>query len=104
MTLLEFGQRAFERDGASFNGAEVELTGFVAQTENDGFELARYQIACCAADATPVVIRVDGRLRGRSAADGWVTVTGVFQPGGEQIPRLAATTVLAIAPPNDPYE
>ena len=33
MTLLEFGQRAFERDGASFNGAAVELTGFVAQPQ-----------------------------------------------------------------------
>ena len=30
MTLLEFGQRAFEHDGASFNGVPVQLTGFVA--------------------------------------------------------------------------
>jgi uncharacterized repeat protein (TIGR03943 family) len=104
MTLLEFGQRAFERDGASFNGAEVELTGFVAQTQGDGFELARYQIACCAADATPVVIRVTDVFGDAPPQDGWVTVTGVFQPGGEPIPRLAATTVLAITPPNDPYE
>lgn len=104
MTLLEFGQRAFERDGASFNGAEVELTGFVAQTENDGFELARYQIACCAADATPMVIRVTGVFGDAPAQDRWVTVTGVFQPGGDPISRLAATSVLEIPPPNDPYE
>ena len=104
MTLLEFGQRAFERGGASFNGAEVELTGFVAETEDGGFELARYQIACCAADATPVVIRITGVFGDVPTQDRWVTVTGVFQPGGDPVPRLAAISVLEIPPPNDPYE
>lgn len=104
MTLLEYGQRAFERGGASFNGAEIEVTGFVAETEEGGFELARYQIACCAADATPVVVRVTGVFGDVPPRDRWVTVTGVFQPGGDPIPRLAAASVLAISPPNDPYE
>jgi uncharacterized repeat protein (TIGR03943 family) len=104
MTLLEFGQRAFERGGASFNGAEVELTGFVAGTEDGGFELARYQIACCAADATPVVIRITGVFGDVPTRDRWVTVTGGFQPGGDPVPRLAAISVLEIPPPNDPYE
>ena len=104
MTLLEFGQRAFERGGASFNGAELELTGFVAETEDDGFELARYQIACCAADAAPVVVRVTGVFGGVPQRDRWVTVTGVFQPAGDGFPHLAATSVLEIPPPNDPYE
>jgi uncharacterized repeat protein (TIGR03943 family) len=104
MTLLEYGQRAFERGGASFNGATIELTGFVAEAGEGGFELARYQIACCAADATPVVVRVTGVFGDVPALDRWVTVTGVFQPGGDPVPRLAATTVLAIAPPNDPFE
>ena len=49
MGLLEFSQRAFERDGASFRGAPVKLTGFAAGTDAGGFRLARYQIACCAA-------------------------------------------------------
>jgi uncharacterized repeat protein (TIGR03943 family) len=104
MTLLEFGQRAFERGGTSFNGAAIELTGFVAELEDGGFELARYQIACCAADATPVVVRVTGVFGDVPPRDRWVTVTGLFQPGGDPVPRLAATSVLAIAPPNDPYE
>ena len=104
MTLLEFGQRAFEHEGASFNEAAVVLTGFVAEAEDGGFELARYQIACCAADATPVVVRITGVFGDVPAQDRWVTVTGVFQPGGDPIPRLAATSVLEIAPPNDPYE
>ncbi|HEV8649792.1 MAG TPA: TIGR03943 family protein [Actinomycetes bacterium] len=103
MTLLEFGQRAFDRGGASFNGAAVQLTGFVAGAEEDGFRLARYQIACCAADAAPVVLRVVG-VHGGPARDQWVTVTGVFQPGGDEVPELAATSVVEIPAPDDPYE
>lgn len=104
MSLLEFNQRAFERGGDSFNGATVELTGFVAGANGDGFRLARYQIACCAADAAPVVVRVVGTSGDPPAHDQWVTVTGRFQPGDPEQPRLAATSVVSIRPPDDPYE
>jgi uncharacterized repeat protein (TIGR03943 family) len=103
MTLLEYGQRAFDHDGASFNGAVVQLTGFVAGTEPGGFRLARYQIACCAADAAPVVLRVVG-ARSVPARDQWVRITGNFQPGGGEIPLLAASNVVEIRAPEDPYE
>jgi uncharacterized repeat protein (TIGR03943 family) len=102
MTLLEFGQRAFDHDGASFDGATVQLTGFVAGTEPGGFRLARYEIACCAADAAPVVLRVLG-VRG-PPRDRWVTVTGTFQPGGGDPPVLAATNAVEVPAPRDPYE
>jgi uncharacterized repeat protein (TIGR03943 family) len=104
MGLLEFSQRAFERDGASFNGATVQLTGFVAEAEAGGFRLARYQIACCAADAAPVVVRVLGTLGDPPPRDQWVTVTGRFQPGDTGLPRLRATSVVTIRAPEDPYE
>ena len=103
MTLLEFGQRAFDRDGASFGGAAVQLTGFVAGVEAGEFRLARYQIACCAADAAPVVVRVVGARR-VPARDRWVTVTGVFNPGGGELPELAASNVVEVPAPDDPYE
>jgi uncharacterized repeat protein (TIGR03943 family) len=103
MTLLEYGQRAFDHDGASFNGATVQLTGFVAGVEPGGFRLARYQIACCAADAAPVVLRVVG-VRSVPPRDQWVRVTGNFQPGGGEIPELAASNVVEIRAPEDPYE
>ncbi len=74
MSLLELNQRAFEgTGGASFNGATVRVIGFVGPTKADGFVVARYSIACCAADAlaaTALVDRLDGpgpapRLVGR---------------------------------------
>jgi uncharacterized repeat protein (TIGR03943 family) len=104
MTLLEFGQRSFDRDGASLNGASVRLTGFVADPSSGGFALARYQIACCAADATPVVIRIVGVAGDAPEPDQWLTITGEFAGVVEDVPELAATTVEEIPPPEDPYE
>jgi len=104
MSLLEFGQRAFEHEGASFNGTSVRLTGFVAGRDGDGFRLARYQIACCAADAVPVVVRVVGIQSGIPSRDGWVTVTGRFEGASGDIPVLAASTVSPITPPEEPFE
>jgi uncharacterized repeat protein (TIGR03943 family) len=105
MTLLEFGQRAFDHDGASFNGEAVQLTGFVVGAQEEGgFRLARYQIACCAADAAPVVIRVVGGPVEPPGRDRWVTVTGVFESGDDDVPELAATSVAEIPVPDDPYE
>jgi len=104
MTLLEYVQRAFDHRGESFNGARVELTGFISKPESNGFQLARYQIACCAADATPVVVDIVGTSGAPPSKDGWVQVTGTFQPGGDEIPRFAATTVAEIPAPEDPYE
>ena len=105
MTLLEYSQRAFDHDGASLGDTPVRLTGFVA---GGGFRLARYQIACCAADAAPVVVRVVGTHGDPPARDQWVTVTGTFRPGdgaGEgDVAQLAATSVLEIPEPADPYE
>ena len=104
MTLLEYVQRAFDHRGRSFNGAPIQLTGFVAGTQSGGFRLARYQIACCAADATPVVVRVVGTSGAPPRDDQWVSVTGTFQRGGGELPKLAATTVVEIPAPDDPYE
>jgi uncharacterized repeat protein (TIGR03943 family) len=104
MSLLEFGQRAFDHRGASFRGVPVQLTGFVAGGERGAFRLARYEIACCAADATPIVIRVVGTVRGNPARDEWVTVTGTYRRIAGQVPELTATSVAEIPAPNDPYE
>lgn len=104
MTLLEYNQRAAEHAGESFNDATVELTGFVVGADADGFRLARYQIACCAADAAPIVVQVVGVYGDLPPRDAWVTVTGRFDMGGGEVPRLVALGVTPIAPPNDPYE
>ena len=85
------GQRAFEgTGGASFNGATVRVIGFVGPTKADGFVVARYSIACCAADALAATALVTGWTGRVPARDSWVEVEGRFEPGGEVEPRLVA--------------
>jgi putative membrane protein len=104
MTLLEFGQRAYDHNGSNFNGAVVQLTGFVAARESRGFQLARYQIACCSAHATPVVVRVVGTSGDAPPIDQWAVVTGTFEQSDGELPELAATSAVDIEAPNEPYE
>jgi uncharacterized repeat protein (TIGR03943 family) len=105
MSLLEFDQRAFEgTNGASFNGATVRLVGFVGPDEGDGFLVARYSIACCAADALAATAQVVDWEGPRPARDSWVEVEGTFEPGGAVHPRLSVTSLTPIGEPDDPYE
>jgi len=106
MTLAEFGQRAGDRGGASFAGTQVELTGFVAQPrDGTGVRLARYQIACCAADAVADVARLVGLPGGPPARDTWLTVVGTFRGvGPDGVPELAVAGSRAVPAPVDPYE
>jgi uncharacterized repeat protein (TIGR03943 family) len=105
MSLLEFDQRAFEgTQGASFNGATVRVLGFVGPTTAEGFVVARYSIACCAADALAATALVTGWPGPVPARDSWVEVEGRFEPGDEVNPRLVAAAVTAVPTPDDPYE
>jgi uncharacterized repeat protein (TIGR03943 family) len=104
MTLLEYGQRSFDSDGRTLRGATVELTGFVASgATTDSFRLARFQIACCAADAAAAIVQVVGTA-GALPSDEWVTVTGRFTPPDGDTPQLSAVSVEPIPAPEDPYE
>ena len=106
MTVLEFVQRAYDRDGASMAGRTVELTGFVAEEDGgEGFRLARYGIACCAADAQAAVVRVvaDGQAPAR---DQWLQIIGSYRTGrtGDELPVIVAERVVEVDDPADPYE
>ena len=109
MTVQEFQDRALDRSGSSLHGHVVSVTGFVARPrDGDGFRLARYQIACCAADAVAAVVRVTGPAvqgAGTLRLEQWFTVTGTFGAvGADGVPELAAATLTPIQPPVDPYE
>ena len=106
MTMLEFDQRAFDHDGSSLRGAQLRITGFVARpVDGAGFQLARYQIACCAADAVAAVARVSGATAGTPVRDTWFTVTGTFRGlGADGIPEIDASAIQRVTTPVDPYE
>jgi uncharacterized repeat protein (TIGR03943 family) len=106
LTMLEFSQRAFDHGGNTLRGVQLRITGFVAKpSDGDAFELARYQIACCAADAVAAVARVSGAPGAAPTRDSWFTVTGTFGGMGKDgIPEFLATSLQQIAAPVDPYE
>ncbi len=103
LPVAEFYSRAFGGPDA-LGATTVRLTGFVAGANTDGFLLARYQIACCAADATAAVVRVVGYSGVAPGRDQWVTVVGTFRGIVRGEPTLVATTVTPTVAPVDPYE
>jgi uncharacterized repeat protein (TIGR03943 family) len=86
-------------------GTRVSFVGFVSRgpgTPADEFELTRFVITCCVADALSVQVRVVDAPPGRFASDEWVRVSGRLYPlRGEVL--LAASSVSPVARPEHPY-
>jgi putative membrane protein len=88
-------------------GKPVRLTGFVSSDpagRRGLFELSRFYMTCCVADAIPVGVHVDpGALRtGELQKNDWLEVTGVLEHGrGEWIVR--AGELARVDAPSDPY-
>lgn len=109
LTISEFVLRTFAEGDASVDGVLVELEGFVSRVEADGFTLARFAIACCAADASPRQVRAVGA--GPSVAtDDWVRATVVWHgrtdssDGDARVPEVELVSVIPIDQPEVAYE
>ena len=87
-------------------GTPVHLVGFVS-SDPDGrgrFELSRFYITCCVADAVPVGVHVArGSVRRlRARRDDWLDVTGVLARGDREW-IVRAVRVQHVDAPSDPY-
>jgi uncharacterized repeat protein (TIGR03943 family) len=103
--LFDFTTRVLWDSARTVSGTDVTLTGFVLSQRNDGFVLARLVITCCAADARPVEVFV--RSPTHPAEDSWVAVTGRYagtDKAQPTFPILAASTVLTVTQPVNPYD
>ncbi|HEY6566362.1 MAG TPA: TIGR03943 family protein [Actinomycetota bacterium] len=85
-------------------GEQVTMEGFVTidPGETDRFQLTRFVITCCVADATISYVTVVDAPPGEFANDDWVRVTGRIYPLGADI-LVDASSVEPIPPPADPY-
>jgi putative membrane protein len=89
-------------------GKPVELAGFVSATAGsaaDPFELSRFYISCCVADAVPIGVHVLAPARANAAAfhrDDWIDVTGVLARGHREW-IIRALRIERVDPPSDPY-
>jgi uncharacterized repeat protein (TIGR03943 family) len=94
----------FAKQSGLVNGRPVRLTGFVAGTSGKRFELARFYITCCVADAVPVGVPVDAAGSGRALyrKDDWLDVTGTLAQRGKRY-VLVAREIRRVKAPKDPY-
>jgi putative membrane protein len=66
----------------------------------------RFLITCCAADALPLAIGLDGDSSAAFAQDQWVLVEGIFrlqQIEGRPVPMVSKPQISAIEAPGNPY-
>lgn len=106
VALDSFAIRAVWDEGRTLVDRRVELIGFVTPTD-DGWQLTRLSLACCAADTVPTKVQPVGEVPDYPA-NTWVAVTGSYVPGGgtnsaTAVPWVQVDTVVPIAPPAEPY-
>lgn len=111
--VTDFVIRTIDGGGATVLDREVQLTGFVTPNPDGGWWLARQSMACCAADAQPVRVKITNTSAEWSdpPAETWVTLTGTWIPddlaitdGTVPVPALSLSSIEAISPPASPYE
>lgn len=101
ITLLEFNQRALDRDAETLRGVPVQLTGFIVA--GDELRIARFRVACCAADGQAALVELRD-VPVRPGPDRWVTVIGTFGEQAGDVPTLEVVDLREIRQPTDPYE
>ncbi len=108
LDLSEFITRSVWDGTHSLTGRTVALTGFVVH-QNGATYVARLVITCCAADATPMKVKLTGGQADALPDDQWITTDGVLVPGSatatnEYTPTLDVHGTIPISEPADPYE
>jgi uncharacterized repeat protein (TIGR03943 family) len=109
LTLSDFSARASWDRANSLDNRKARLVGFVVHEGADTY-VARLAISCCAADAFPVKIKLQGRTTlSNLPDDSWIEADVTLRPGSatranEYVPSVTTHAVRRIAPPEDTYE
>ncbi len=110
--LLEMGDavtRAVWDDSGSLDNREIRLIGFVVRMGDGSIDLARLMIGCCAADAAPIKVKLQGPGVDRYEPDTWLEVRGTMVPDSATeangfVPVFAVASLTEVPPPDDQYE
>jgi putative membrane protein len=96
-----------------FNGKRVVVTGMIMRDAElkpffGGLDTALYRflITCCAADALPLAIALDGDSSAAFAKDQWVQVEGIFKlqhSDGKPFPMVSKPQIRPVEAPSMPY-
>jgi uncharacterized repeat protein (TIGR03943 family) len=111
LSFLQVNVAGHNAEFASQNGIEagrpVRLVGFVLHDpkRTDGsFELARFYITCCVADALPLAVTIEPADTRPPAfkRDDWLSVRGELVRSHREL-RLRAARIEKVKAPRDPY-
>jgi len=109
--VLDYASRAIFDEGRSMEGRRVKLTGFISRADDGTVFLTRMILSCCAADARPIKVGIEGATTEGLADDAWVAVVGTYTPtmmrdpiNNERIPFIAAESVEGVGVPVKQYE
>ncbi|GGM06658.1 TIGR03943 family protein [Nakamurella endophytica] len=108
--IKEFVLRALYDADDSVGDTPVTVVGFVAPAGDGwtgGYSIARLAISCCAADATPMRIHVDGTPP--YPVDTWVSAVVTARAGtaaqdNDYVPAADVVSMQRVTQPADPYE
>lgn len=110
LALLDYAARAVFDEGRTLEGRRVRLSGFILYGDGEA-QLARMVVSCCAADARPVKIGLDGDVPPGLESEQWVEIVGGYSPrrgrdeiNGELIPHIAVESVAHIDVPDNQYQ
>jgi uncharacterized repeat protein (TIGR03943 family) len=99
---------AFAKKIGAVPGARVSLEGLLSDRDpaSAGFDLVRFRITCCAADATPYAVSVWPENlsipdTGRDVQ--WLTVQGYLVKGPDGWLQVRATSITPADAPSNPY-
>jgi putative membrane protein len=87
-----------------FDGRQVRVVGLFAG--GDPNKLMRWIMWCCAADAQPASVQMDGALGGPWKNEQWLEVTGAARfPStlGHVVPRIEVESVKTTDEPDEPF-
>jgi uncharacterized repeat protein (TIGR03943 family) len=109
LPLSDFSSRAAWDTGNSLNDRAIKLTGFVVH-DGGAIYVARLAIACCAADAFPVKVKLEGSPQAMALPnDTWIETVVTVKPGtatraNDYVPSATVSDLQKINQPEDPYE
>jgi len=110
MRMSDFVTRAVWDESGTLHERQVRLLGFIVHSSDGGTYLARLAIACCAADARPLKVRLDGRDELASLPqDAWFEARGQLVPGSATrytrfVPTFTVAELRPMPAPAEPYE
>jgi len=109
LSLSEAVMRAVWDDSGSLDNREIRLVGFIVRMGDGSIDLARLTIGCCAADAAPIKVKLQGPDVDTYEPDTWLEVRGTMvadsaTEANGYVPTFTATTLTPVPAPADQYE